>query len=230
MYENTDEDHGRCSAIFVGAPPSTRQYEQLTDYSKTFKVRRVSLAVNRFFLAPLNTSQVLVVRIQRQSTLAIEFTRWRFVAEAATPDTFRSFVEHWVLNTVWFVLRFHAFWMGNFDIWYRHANHGGMVHLCRCANVSGIVLRSIKRVGCRCLEQHSVRIRYAFASVRILLYPSLQLSRTFFVAHARTFHGNRCRSELFTSTTPRPPPYLMSRRPRSASRLSNHLRFVQRPV
>jgi len=43
IYENTDEDHGKCSAIFVGTPPSTQQYEQLTNYSTTFKVRMSGL-------------------------------------------------------------------------------------------------------------------------------------------------------------------------------------------
>lgn len=34
-----DEEHGKCSTIFVGAAPSDVQYQQLTEYSAKFKVR-----------------------------------------------------------------------------------------------------------------------------------------------------------------------------------------------
>ena len=36
---NVSDDHGKCSAIFVGAVPSEVQYKQLTEYSAKFKVR-----------------------------------------------------------------------------------------------------------------------------------------------------------------------------------------------
>ena len=68
---NVAEDHGKCSAIFVGASPSTVQYKQLTEYSAKFKVRMkvepellgqaqttIPIAASRYFSAHSSHQQI----------------------------------------------------------------------------------------------------------------------------------------------------------------------------